>query len=154
MIRQAGSADDVEWVCAAAAAAYRALGDYHVVVGAWLETPGVYAFIDAVAGERRGFYIVGFFAEGPDSATAELLALAVEPAHRRGGVGRGLLDHAIEFCRNTAIASNIEELRLTVAVDNGPGRHLYGERGFRVIDENHGQYDGGQRAIRMALRLH
>jgi hypothetical protein len=47
----------------------------------------------------------------------------------------------------------VDEIRLTVAETNAVGQRLFAAHGFSVLDDHHGHYDGGQRAIRMSRRL-
>ena len=58
---------------------------------------------------------------------AELLTLAVDPAHRRGGIGRALV---AEFLQ-TAGARGARSVFLEVAGDNGAALALYRGCGFR-----------------------
>ncbi|MBT8495492.1 MAG: hypothetical protein KJO07_20755, partial [Deltaproteobacteria bacterium] len=63
------------------------------------------------------------------------------------------LCYAIELARLAAGGEAVPEMRLTVADSNQAGQKLFHSEGFRVLDSDHGCYDGGQRAIRMALPL-
>src|SRR5690606_24234170 len=104
VIRRASVADH-DWIAAIAAEVYGALGDYGTIIRSWLEHPGVLAYLDEVPGEagdplRRGFTLVGFYEPAgtpPGTYVADLLAIAVAPAHQRRGVGKGLLEHAIHL---------------------------------------------------------
>lgn len=133
--------------------AFSDLGDYRMVLPAWLEQPNVTAWIDADAGVRRGFSVIGFFHdEVTRSSIADVLALAVEPAWQRLGIGRALVDHAVAIATAT-IPAGLTELRLCVADDNPIGQRLYRSRGFRPVEGDFGIYAGGQRAIRMVYPL-
>lgn len=68
---------------------------------------------------------------------AELLLLAVAPAHRGRGVGGALLRAAIEDCR----AAGAERLHLEVRGGN-PAVRLYEAAGFARIGERRGYYRG------------
>lgn len=157
MVRRATSAD-LPWIRELAAEAYGDLGDYGNIIPAWIEHPGVMAFVDESADPvpvRRGFVLLGFYQPDDDVEiyTADLLALAVGREHRRLGVGRRLLEHAIELARMAARDADVREMRLTVAEGNLVGQRLYTSAGFARVDEDHGFYDGGQRAIRMTMPL-
>jgi ribosomal protein S18 acetylase RimI-like enzyme len=140
-----------------AATAYQDLGDYDRILPSWLVHPGVLGYIsEARDKRRRGFLLLGFYEEPdspPDTFIADLLALAVDPGYRRQGVGRALLRHAVAIARSAGRRHHIREIRLTVAHDNAVGQHLYTTDGFRVVDDDHGSYDGGQRAIRMSREV-
>ncbi len=152
MIRRA-AADDADWIREVAATVYEQFGDYGTIIPAWMSHPGVLTFIETTdEGERRGFILVGFY-EPPDapqgSFVADLLAIAVVPAYQRQGVGSRLLEYAIELSTMAGDRVPVPELRLTVAHTNHPAQRLFEKAGFEVLDEQHGSYDGGQRAIRM-----
>ena len=156
MIRRS-TGDDHTWIERVAAQVYGELGDYGRIIGTWLDHPGVLGYVDETpAGKLRGFSLLGFY-EPPErdavDYVADLLAIAVEPAFQRQGVGRELLKYAIHIARLAGRQNRVREIRLTVADDNSVGRKLYLASGFQVLDEDHGSYDGGQRAIRMARPL-
>ena len=47
----------------------------------------------------------------------------------------------------------VREIRLDVADTNARGRKLFESRGFELCEEDHGYYQGGQRALRMRKKL-
>lgn len=156
MIRRA-EIQDHPWIIATGAEAYRELGDYTRILPSWLEQPGVLAWIDEDAqSQGRGFAMLGFYMEPSETnaqqVIADLLALAVLPAHQRRGIGSRLLEHVIEVAERVAPASRIAHLRLTVAEDNIAAQRLYERAGFCIVDGS-ASYDRGQRALRMARRL-
>ncbi len=65
-----------------------------------------------------------------DGGTAQLRWLIVEPGHRKMGIGRQLVDQAIQFSRekgyNTLILWTIDFLH--------PARHIYAKAGFRKTE--------------------
>jgi ribosomal protein S18 acetylase RimI-like enzyme len=153
VIRRATSLDE-PWLVDLGGRAFAMLGDYRMVLPAWLEQPNVTAWVEEHAGQRRGFSVIGFFEdELLRGAVADLLALAVEPAWQRRGLGRALLDHAVAVASATARAGRLCELRLCVADDNYVGQRLYGSTGFQRVPGEFGSYAGGQRAIRMVYPL-
>jgi ribosomal-protein-alanine N-acetyltransferase len=106
---------------------------------AWIETefrtllsqPGVAAWI---AGEiPNGFILVRAVAE-----EAEILTLAVSPAHRRAKIGTALVEKA---CAHLARAK-IQKLFLEVAADNAAALALYGGAGFTPCGRRPGYYTG------------
>ena len=166
MIRRAELADH-SWIVATGAEAYADLGDYTRILPSWLEQPGVLAWIDHDIGNRgRGFAMLGFYLEQTEppapghvpqtmqssQVVADLLALAVLPAHQRKGIGTKLLHHVIEVAERVAPSSKITSLRLTVAETNTSAQRLYARNGFRVVDGS-ATYDRGQRALRMVRAL-
>lgn len=159
MIRRA-EVSDHPWIIATGAEAYRDLGDYTRILPSWLEQPGVLAWIDQdMQGRGRGFAMLGFYMEDPSGTgngasqvVADLLALAVLPAHQNRGIGTKLLGHVIEVAERVAPSSRIHALRLTVAETNTGAQRMYARAGFRVVDGS-ATYDRGQRALRMARPL-
>jgi ribosomal protein S18 acetylase RimI-like enzyme len=159
MIRRAEVVDH-PWIIATGAEAYADLGDYTRILPSWLEQPGVLAWIEHdVQGRGRGFAMLGFYMEEPPPAPpqsqqviADLLALAVLPAHQRRGIGNKLLTHVIEVAERVAPTSQIRALRLTVAENNVSAQRLYERAGFRHVDVA-STYDRGQRALRMVRTL-
>jgi len=160
VIRRATGADHT-WIADVAADVYGDLGDYGSIIRSWLAHPGVLTNLDEEPSPSRpappvarGFTLVGFY-EPSDSGpyVADLLAIAVARPHQRLGVGTALLEHAIHLASLGAHADGEIEMRLTVAETNQVGRRFFASFGFRILDEDHGHYDGGQRAIRMVRAL-
>ena len=141
-------------MCDLGAEVYASLGDYRAIMPGWVEHPGVSGFVDVdEQGERQGFILVGFYDPqegGKASLIADLLAIAVAPAHQRKGVGRRLLGYAVDFALEATKQVPIAEIRLTVADTNAPARALFAEFGFAEIPgQQLGRYDRGQVAMRM-----
>jgi ribosomal protein S18 acetylase RimI-like enzyme len=159
VIRRASVADHT-WIAAVAAEVYGDLGDYGTIIRSWLGHPGVLTYLDEMrdgpTARARGFTLLGFY-EPPGaeagSSIADLLAIAVDRPFQRSGIGSRLLEHAIHLAGLSRQGSYIDEIRLTVADSNQVGQRFFASFGFRVLDENHGHYDGGQRAIRMGRRI-
>ncbi len=156
MIRRATPEDHV-WVRDVAADVYAPFGEYGSIIPTWLSHPGVLTFVDETTGdERRGFFLLGFY-EPEDSVpggyVADLLAIAVVSSQQGHGIGRQLLEYAIDLATLASRKVPMPEIRLTVADTNAPARKLFSHCGFEILDGLHGSYDRGQRAIRMRRRL-
>ncbi len=150
--------EDADWIRDVAAAVYRPLGDYGVIIPSWMAHPGVLTFVelDDEKRQRRGFILIGFYAPADlprGQLVADLLAIAVDEAHQRRGVGKTLLGYAVDLARMAGERVPVPEIRLTVADTNYGARRLFESFHFEILDENHGAYDGGQRAIRMRHRF-
>jgi len=90
------------------------------------ENPSVFFAVarSGVDGQLSG-YVVGWHVMDE----AELANLAVEPAARRRGVGRLLLDHMIDDAAGRGAA----RLFLEVRESNDAARRLYASRGFEEV---------------------
>jgi ribosomal protein S18 acetylase RimI-like enzyme len=145
-----------DWIRELGIAAYAPLGDYEQALGAWLAQPGVQRLVAFTAGKPVGFLLLGFTSASDLPAgqlIADIVAIAVEPAARGTGVGRKLLACAVDVAMAAAEHAPVTGLRLTVAEDNAPARHLFSTTDFVVHDPDHGRYDQGQRALRLERRL-
>lgn len=67
---------------------------------------------------------------------AEILTVAVRPEARRAGVGRRLVEAALEAASSEAA----EAVFLEVAEDNAPARRLYSRLGFEAVGRRPGYY--------------
>ncbi len=158
MIRRAAVTDH-PWIVETGAEAYRDLGDYTAILPSWLEQRGVLAWIDHdVSGRGRGFAMLGFYLDDPQKppgqakVVADLLALAILPAHQGRGIGTALLTHVLDVAERVAYSSGIPSIRLSVAENNIGAQRLYLRHGFQVVDGST-TYDKGQRALRMVRAL-
>ena len=98
-----------------------------------LATPGIFGFIDL-----RGGMVLARRAGGE----AEILTLAVTPAVRRRGIGRGLVDLV-------AASAGGSPLFLEVAADNAAARALYAAAGFIEAGRRPAYYGAGRDALLM-----
>jgi ribosomal protein S18 acetylase RimI-like enzyme len=73
---------------------------------------------------------------------AELLRIAVDPAHRGQSLGRLLL----EACQRDLEAQRLTQLYLEVRVSNAPAIRLYGTCGWRRCGLRPGYYPDGEDA--------
>ena len=101
----------------------------------------------AAAGpDLLGFVLLSIVAD-----EAEILTLAVAPAHRRRGIARALLEQAIV----SAKASGASTLFLEVSTANPGAIGLYTTYGFVETGRREGYYksEGGADAVVMVLRF-
>jgi [ribosomal protein S18]-alanine N-acetyltransferase len=80
---------------------------------------------------------------------AELLRLAVEPAERRQGIGRQLVERGLLRLRQ----ENIQSCFLEVRKDNEPAIQLYLGMGFERVGRRRGYYRDGTDALILSLAL-
>lgn len=97
---------------------------------ALMGTPGVFA-LAAVDQAPIGLILMRAIA-----GEAEVLTLAVEPAHRRRGMARALLRGGLA----QAAAMGAQEAFLEVAADNPAALALYREEGFEQAGRRDGYY--------------
>ncbi len=80
---------------------------------------------------------------------AELLTLAVDPDHRRQGIGRALLDHFAGQARSSGARSGY----LEVASDNRAAQALYAAAGWRQSGLRRSYYGPGIDALILTTSL-
>jgi ribosomal-protein-alanine N-acetyltransferase len=105
-----------------------------------LEGPG--AFAQLIREPRTGT-VVGFILARAIAGEAEVLTLAVDPAHRRSGVGRALVEAAAVI----AAAAGAWTLFLEVASDNEAALALYRAAGFTEVGRRRAYYRRGKGAV-------
>ena len=131
---------------------FAGLGDYGDAVAGWLIDPAVEGWTE----DRDGAGIRGFvlLAHGPTVSPpyAYLLAIGVEPASRRGGLGSRLLRWALQEAR--AAPYRPQRVELAVAVDNSAARALFRAEGFIERSGPSSRYPSGARAIVMVAPGH
>ena len=97
-------------------------------------SPGVAGLLLRVDGHDAGLAVCRVAAD-----EAELLTIAVRPAHRRQGLARHLLAAVIDHVRS----ARARTLFLEVGVDNPAARTLYETQGFCVVGERRAYYQRG-----------
>ena len=108
--------------------------------------PGVFGLLTEAEGAVTGMILARTVAD-----EAEILTIAVDPAVRRGGVGRALVEAAVGLARQQG-ALNVF---LEVAIDNHPALRLYDQAGFAQAGLRRGYYDrgGGMLVDAVVMRL-
>ena len=120
------------WTWTARRVATHMRGHDSNVLGAWHE------------GRLVGFAIMQFYAE-----RAHLNLLAVQPAIRRLGIGRCL----VEWQEEVARAGGIPVVNLEVRANNPGAQAFYRRLGYRQVERLPGYYQGREAAIRMSHDL-
>lgn len=103
-------------------------------IGLQLTLPGAFGWI-APAG---GMILARVAAD-----EAEVLTLAVEPAAQGRGVGRALLEQAMDTARQLGAGA----IFLEVGARNAPARALYAAAGFVMVGRRCGYYPDGNDAL-------
>jgi [ribosomal protein S18]-alanine N-acetyltransferase len=104
-----------------------------------LASPGAFGLL--VRGEAGA--VLGFALARAAAGEAELLTLAVEPAARRGGLGRAL----VSAVAGAAGALGAAALYLEVAEDNPAAFALYRAEGFAEVGRRRGYYRRADGAV-------
>ena len=82
-------------------------------------------------------------------SVAEIIDIAVHPDFRKQGIGQGILEKLIDFCKK----GDCSEINLEVRESNIPAQKLYEKLGFIKNGERKNYYDGKETAILMSLKL-
>ncbi len=109
-----------------------------------LRHPDTNAIIASRNGERAGFAIMKY---GDDDA--HLLLLAVQPLHRREGIGATLVD----WLERSARVAGIGRIILEARASNAAARAFYGRLGYAHVQLLPGYYGGRETSIRMTKAL-
>ncbi|HKB84495.1 MAG TPA: GNAT family N-acetyltransferase [Burkholderiales bacterium] len=98
---------------------------------------------------REARRIIGFAIMDFGDEAAHLSLLAVDPSHRRCGIGRRLFD----WLRKSALTAGIAVVKLELRAGNVEAQHFYACLGFEEVGWTVGYYRQRETALRMALRL-
>jgi ribosomal-protein-alanine N-acetyltransferase len=120
-------AGDAVAMAAVHAAAFDASWSAGEIAG-FLTAPGGYACL-----VERGGAVAGFILCRAIAGEAEILTLAVHPAHRRQGLARAMVEAAAD-------APGIQTLFLEVAADNAAAIDLYAGAGFEPVGSRRRYY--------------
>ncbi len=96
------------------------------------------------SGELLGYYIL---LTRSNSKKWRLYSIASKPSTRGSGLGRALLEHAIELAKQHLASCVVLEVKTT----NTTALALYTKRGFEVIDILKSYYDDNADGYRMQL---
>jgi len=125
--------------------------DIFRILGSWrgrVRTQGgktVYMYVIEDDGALAGYVV---WQEDAQLAEGHLLNIAIQPQNRRKGMGRELLNHAIEKMRKHMMTL----CRLEVREGNKPAQALYAQAGMSIQCHHHGYYED-EDALIFSLRL-
>ncbi len=130
--------------------AFAPLGDYRRAMAGWLDNPGVATRVGVIDEDLVGFVMVAVL-DDASGRHGYVLAIGVGRAHQRRGLGKELLAVGVALLTEERERLELNELRATVAEDNGPARALFEAAGFSVQGRLATVYQGGQTALTLSL---
>jgi ribosomal protein S18 acetylase RimI-like enzyme len=145
-----GTRGDRAFVRKLSAQVFSRFGDYDRLLPALLDSVSVATVVLEIEGVPAGFLMID--PTGGPEGEGDLIAIAVDPVHQGHGHGGALLRHAESVVRRGALYGR-GAIWLTVADDNPEAKALFDRSGYRVVDPDHGRYEGGQRSIAMRKDL-
>jgi len=128
--------------------AFAPFGTYGPLLPDWFVRPGVVTFVADEGGRRVGFAMIAFY-QANHGWIGDLLAIAVSPSKRHGGIGSALLERIFQEAVDVAKSVPVRAIELSVAETNHGARRLFEHKGFGVMNAKAGFYDGGQRTMRL-----
>ena len=142
---------DLEFISGLSAEVFRRYGKYDEIVPAWLSQPGVITVLIMKGSYPLGFAMLALTRQEPlEPRRADLLAIAVLPAHERKGVGSALLSHMEKL----ALDYGVSEIHLWTAHDNLQALSFFQKAGFEIIGSEGRYYPRGQPAFNMSKSLY
>ena len=92
--------------------------------------------------------VAGYVGMWEISGQCDITNVAVLPSFRRKGIGKRLIEHLIQYCKN----ANLSPIFLEVRQSNEPAKSLYSGFGFEEVGTRKKYYsDTGEDAIIMSL---
>lgn len=149
--REGGEADR-EYMLGLAERTFVDFGDYRSIIDQWLDAPRVTSLLLVEAGVRVGFAIVaqhrglGFWSR----VSAELVAIALDPAAQGRGLGAVLLRAAEDEARRF----DAHEMCLHTATENHVARSFFATAGYGLREGRSSHYPNGQPALELRRSLH
>jgi [ribosomal protein S18]-alanine N-acetyltransferase len=113
-------------------------------VAGWIANPEANVIVAGPSGALTGFGIMSYAGED-----AHLLLFAVAPAHRRRGLGSGLL----EWLETVACEMGVFRVHVECRRRNAAARNFYGEHGYDETAIARRHYCGVEDAIRLVKYL-
>lgn len=137
---------DVNYIRALSKKSFQKYGPYENVLPCWLESGITSSFIAIMQERPVGFAMLGQpFQKNNFFGTLELLAVAVEPASQRLGIG----DLLMKEVERTASEQEVQKVILHTAIKNLPARRLFSKHGFKALKVKKKFYPEGQDALLM-----
>ncbi|MCG7409399.1 GNAT family N-acetyltransferase [Paenibacillus sp. ACRRX] len=101
------------------------------ILNRFINDSSAYCYLAKQEHEYIGFIILSWsFSISKGSPVLRIEALYSSSKHRKKGVGRKLMEHAIDL----AISNKAARLQLETDDDNAPARTLYKQLGFKMLE--------------------
>jgi ribosomal-protein-alanine N-acetyltransferase len=137
---------DTDFIIDLSGKVFQIYGPYKEIITQWLESGTTFTIIALHEKKRIGFAMIILLPDeyGPQQ-DSELLAIAVEAAAQRSGIGQRL----IKALESKAVDLGIKRIFLHTARENFPARKLFLRNGYqaRAVEKNF--YPAGQDALMM-----
>jgi ribosomal-protein-alanine N-acetyltransferase len=144
-IRMAKSGD-LPFVSDLSKRVFQQYGPYEEILPRWFVSGRSMTILAESRGAPVGFAMMARTADQPDgSRTAEIMAIAVEPAMQGQGVGHVMMAALEKWAR----AASIRRIYLHTAADNVDAKALFSVSGFKAAETSEGFYPQGQDAVMM-----
>ncbi len=148
-IRMANSGD-LLFVSDLSQRVFRRYGPYEEILPQWFFSELSMTILAETGRVPVGFAMMARMVDQRDgSGTAEIMAIAVEPARQGQGLGHVLM----EVLEKKARAASIRRLILHTGTDNAAAKALFSRLGFRIAEARKGFYPEGQEALMMHKML-
>ena len=140
------TAADADYIQGLSKKVFDQYGPYESILLKWFESGMAITFLALMQKHPVGFAMLRGFEQGWSvPRVTELLAIAVEPAKRRIGIGGLLMDEIVREAERLKVGT----LALHTAIDNLPAQMLFKKHGFSELGMKKGFYPKGQDAIIM-----
>ena len=100
-----------------------------------LQHPGAWGFV-ALSTNDNNSRALGFIIGRTITKEAEVLTIVTHPDHQNQGVGRALMNQAMNGC----LATGVHAFFLEVSMVNDSALHLYQSLGFEIVGERPNYY--------------
>ena len=143
---EAAQGSDVEFIHSLSKKVFSVYGPYEDMLARWFDSDITVTLLAFMEERAVGFAMLGRHQRKRDSRqVAELLAIAVEPAKQKSGIGDSLIREIVRKVGEL----RIEIVVLHTALENMPAQRLFKKHGFTPSEIKKGFYPQGQDALLM-----
>ena len=144
------TAADADYIRGLSKKVFQRYGPYESILLQWFESGIAVTLLASMEKHAVGFAMLRGFEHGRSvPRVTELLAIAVEPAKWRIGIGDLLMDEIVREAERLKVGT----LVLHTAIDNLPAQMLFRKHGFSELGMKKDFYPKGQDAIIMYKKI-